>query len=327
MLLLSLSGCSALPAESGRVETSSPDTSHILESSENQPDAEYQQISGAQGEELDAASVIEDTSAYTVYELAFERDGMQIYGNLYLPKSEDEQYPTAIIGHGFGSSYSYTAPYAAILAENGIAGYVFDFCGGSPGSRSAGDPLQMSVLTERKDMEAVLEEIQAYRFVDRENIFLMGESQGGLVAALLAASRPEDIRGLALLYPALVIPDDARERYADESDIPETSQVFGTPVGRVYFTDILQMDVYDGIGNFDKNVLIVHGSDDSIVPISYSERAVEVYPSAELIVMDGAGHGFYGVDRENAAMDIVEFLQQNILHSSDQTIEKGGEIP
>ena len=28
---------------------------------------------------------------------------MQIYGNLYLPQNEDGQYPTVIIGHGFGS--------------------------------------------------------------------------------------------------------------------------------------------------------------------------------------------------------------------------------
>ena len=42
---------------------------------------------------------------HTVYELAFERDGMQIYGNLYLPKSEAEQYPITIIGHG-GSTIS-----------------------------------------------------------------------------------------------------------------------------------------------------------------------------------------------------------------------------
>ena len=83
---------------------SSLSTSHIQESSESQPDAEHEQASSVQGEELDAASVIEDTAAYTVYELAFERDGMQIYGNLYLPKSEDEQYPTAIIGQGFGCS-------------------------------------------------------------------------------------------------------------------------------------------------------------------------------------------------------------------------------
>lgn len=327
MLALSLSGCSALPAESDHVETSSLSTSHIQKSSESQPDAEHEQASSVQGEELDAASVIEDAAAYTVYELTFERDGMQIYGNLYLPKSDGTQYPTAIIGHGFGSSYSYMAPYAAILAENGIASYVFDFCGGSPGSKNDGTPLQMSVLTEREDMEAVLEGLQAYRFVDRENIFLMGESQGGLVAALLAASRPEDVRGLALLYPALVIPDNAREWYMDESHIPETAQVFGTPVGRVYFTDIFQMDVYDKIGNFNKNVLIVHGNDDSIVPISYSERAVEVYPSAELIVMDGAGHGFYGADRGNAVMDIVEFLQQSTLQLADKATEGGGETP
>lgn len=297
-----LSGCSALPLESNSAKTASLSASPIQKSSESQPDAENERESSIQGEEWDAASVIQDESAYTVYELTFERDGMRIYGNLYLPKRESEQYPTAIIGHGFGSSYSYMAPYAAILAENGIASYVFDFCGGSSSSRSDGDTLQMSVLTEREDMKAVLEGIRAYHFVDRENMFLIGESQGGLVAALLAASRPENIRGLALLYPALVIPDDARERYADVSDVPETAQVFGTPVGRGYFTDVLQMDVYDEIGSFDRNVLIVHGSDDSIVPLSYSKRAAEIYPSAELIVMDGAGHGFHGADRENAAI-------------------------
>ena len=142
----------------------------------------------------------------------------------------------------------------------------------------------------------------------------MGESQGGMVAALLAASRPEEIQGLALLYPAFVIPDDARKRYTSEEDVPESSHIFGVPVGRIYYTDVLDMDVYREISGFDKNVLIIHGSMDGTVPIAYSERAVdEVYSSAELVVLDGAGHGFYGTDQETAAMDIVEFLKQNSL--------------
>lgn len=37
------------------------------------------------------------------YELAFERESIPIYGNLYLPQNEDGQYLTVIIGHGFGS--------------------------------------------------------------------------------------------------------------------------------------------------------------------------------------------------------------------------------
>ena len=33
-------------------------------------------------------------------------------------------------------------------------------------------------------------------------------------------------------------------------------------------------------------MLLIHGDADSIVPLSYSERALEVYPSAELKVIE-----------------------------------------
>lgn len=71
---------------------------------------------------------------------------MRRYRNLYLQKIRGEKYPTVIIGHGGGSRYAYMSTYASILAENGIASYVFDFCGAS-GSRSDGDTIQMSVFT------------------------------------------------------------------------------------------------------------------------------------------------------------------------------------
>lgn len=112
-----------------------------------------------------------------------------------------------------------------------------------------------------------------------------------------------------------MIPDDARERYTDVSDVPETAQVFGTPVGRIYYADVFQIDVYAEIGDFDGDVLIIHGSDDSIVPLAYSERAVKTYSSAELMVIDGAGHGFYGADWEKAARALAEFVQQNTLRT------------
>ena len=51
-------------------------------------------------------------------------------------------------------------------------------------------------------------------------------------------------------------------------------------------------DVYANIGTFSKDVLILHGSNDMIVKISYSEKAVETYPHATLITIDGANHGF-----------------------------------
>ena len=46
---------------------------------------------------------IQETEAYTVHELTFERCGMPICGNLYLylPKGGRKSWPTAIMGHGF----------------------------------------------------------------------------------------------------------------------------------------------------------------------------------------------------------------------------------
>ena len=161
-------------------------------------------------------------------------------------------------------------------------------------------------------MQAVLDGITDYSFVDLEQVYLMGESQGGLVSALLAERAGEDIHGLIMLYPALVIPDDARERYSSVSDIPETSRVFGTPVGRTYFSDVLDMDVFQEIGNFSGPVLIVHGDADSIAPISYSQQAVELYPAAELVTLDGAGHGFYGTAQREAEDQIISFLRDSL---------------
>lgn len=307
-----LAGCGSVETENEEnISESSP-----IVSSQNADESEMvaadETLPEIQNRELDSAAVIQQQETYTVYELIFERDGLQIYGNLYLPKNGSEQFPVAIMAHGFGSSYLTLAPYASVLAENGIASYIFDFCGGSTGSRSDGDMLHMSVLTERADMETVLDELRSYDFVNQDQVFLMGESQGGLVAALLAAQRNEDIRGLALLYPALVIPDNAREQYSDIADIPETAYVFGMRVGRIYYEDVLNMNVFDDIADHDGNVLIIHGSNDSIVPISYSERAVDTYTSAELVVLDGAGHGFYGADCDEAAEGILNFIMKNI---------------
>lgn len=307
-----LAGCGSVEAENeGNIPESSPTVSS-QNADENGMVASDEALSEIQNRELDSATVIQQQETHTVYEFNFERDGMKIYGNLYLPKNGAEQFPVAIMAHGFGSSYSNMALYASVLAENGIASYIFDFCGGSTGSRSDGDMLHMSVLTERADMETVLDELRSYDFVNQNQMFLMGESQGGLVAALLATQRKEDIRGLALLYPALVIPDDAREQYSDIADIPETAYVFGMRVGRIYYEDVLDMNVFDDIAAYDGNVLIIHGSNDSIVPISYSERAVDTYTSAELVVLDGAGHGFYGADRDEAAEGILNFIMKNI---------------
>ena len=78
--------------------------------------------------------------------------------------------------------------YAKLLASMGYASYCFDFNGGSAvKSKSSGKTVDMSVLTEVKDLEAVISYAKERSYTNSEQIVLMGCSQGGFVSALEAA--------------------------------------------------------------------------------------------------------------------------------------------
>lgn len=244
-------------------------------------------------------------SGYSAAELTIMHDGLSLYGEYYVPTGVTSP-PLVIISHGFGETCSSTARIARALAEVGFATYAYDFAGGSPASRSDGSMLEMSVLTEKADLEAVLDHF----LPEYEDIFLLGDSQGGLVSALVAAERGDDISGLILFYPAFVIPDDARRTFSSFSDITDRSRIFGMSVGRRYYEDVYYMDPYKETSAYEGPVLIIHGDRDSIVPISYAERAAESYSSASLSVLAGAGHGFYGSALESACKQSASFIKE-----------------
>ena len=139
----------------------------------------------------------------------------------------------------------------------------------------------------------------------------MGSSQGGAVSALAGAAQPEAVRGMILLYPAFILADRANELFSSVEEIPDTYYFMWMDVGRAYFEPLIGYDIYEDIAAYDRDVLLIHGDADSIVPLSYSERALEVYPSARLEVISGAGHGFDGEDFALALDYILEYLQAN----------------
>ena len=251
---------------------------------------------------------------YETQEMYARRGENQIYGVLYIPQNAGETMPAIIYSHGFGGSHRSGTQYAEAMAAKGYVVYCFDFCGGSPGSQSDGSTLEMSLFTEQADLEAVIEMIQGLDYVDSSNLFLMGTSQGGAVSAITAAKHVDEIRGLVLLYPAFVLADNANERYQSPEEIPDTQFFMWMDVGRAYFEPLLGYDIYADIEAYDKDVLILHGDEDSIVPLSYSERAAEVYPSAQLEVLQGAGHGFSGENAQTAINLMTEYFQSHVSY-------------
>ena len=255
-----------------------------------------------------AAYAEKDAGTYSVQELTLERDGMKIWGELYLPES-GEPLPLVIMCHGFGGNHEHMSAYAKAFAGSGFAVYSFDFIGGGYGSKSDGTMKEMSVLTEAADLSAVLDRMKTQPGIDPDSIFLMGGSQGGFVCSYVAGVRPDDVAGLVCLYPAYVLQDNAWKQTPDPDNIPETINLMGIALGGVYNRDAMSFDIYDIIRNYPGKVLIIHGTVDSIAPISWSERAAEVFPDAELIRYEGANHGFRGKDEINSENQAIEFVR------------------
>ena len=240
---------------------------------------------------------------------AFEckRDGLSIRGTEYRPDGED--LPIAIVCHGFMAWQDTVRHYAIMLAEMGYAAYCFDFNGGSVmRSKSDGKTTDMSVLTEVKDLEAVIDHLRTLPYVNKDRVFLMGCSQGGFVSALVAAKNKYPIEKLCLFYPALCIPDDIRagrmmSTKFDPNNVPDTVRCGPMKVGKCYASDVMDMDAFQEIKAYHGRVCIVHGTADKIVDVAYAKRAAEVYRSTtpetmpedmrvSLHIIEGGAHMF-----------------------------------
>lgn len=251
--------------------------------------------------------ITEKEYSYSTQEVEFNRDGKRIYGELYVPEC-DQPMPLVILSHGYGENHTNVAGYAQGFAKCGIAACIFDFAGGSNNSKSDGDTTEMSVLTEAADLETILDELRSDPRFDQGKIYLFGQSQGGFVSTYVAGERPDDVAGLIALYPAYVIGDDTRKRVPDPDHIPETMDVMGMTLGSIYNRDALSFDIYDQMKKYDKNVLIFHGTKDSLVPVSYSEKAEATFLNAKLIRIDGADHGFSPNDAEKVLQQSIDFV-------------------
>jgi len=156
------------------------------------------------------------------------------------------------------------------------------FGGSVAKGKSDGKTTEMSVLTEVKDLETVIEHIRTVPYVNPNKIFLMGCSQGGFVSALVAAKNKYPIEKLSLFYPACCIPDDARAGKMmmakfDPKNVPEILHCGPMKLGRRYPTDVMYIDPFEEIKSYNGQVLIVHGTADKIVNLDYSKRALETY--------------------------------------------------
>lgn len=222
------------------------------------------------------------------YEIALPHHGRVTQGVLYAP--ERESFPVVIMCHGLNGKMSDFQLTASHFAENDVGALCIGFSGGGLCDQSGFPTTSMTLFSEKEDLLSILNHLKSAPYT--EKIFLFGGSQGGMVAAMVAEERREDIQGMILIYPAFCIAEHGRERFPRPEDIPQTIELFGMSLGRDYFLSLREFQTFREIGTFHRPVLILHGDRDDIVPLACSQRAAALYPNASLVVLPNERHGF-----------------------------------
>lgn len=225
-------------------------------------------------------------------------------GLLRIPDNISAKIPIIIMSHGFNSNYSYFDYIANKLLENNVASLAFDFCGGGEFVRSDGSIHDSSVLTQVDDLDAVIADIRTLDIVDGDEIYLLGHSQGGLVASLSAPNN--DVCGLFLLAPAYNIPE-----VMGRLNPPRKGELFLHPIGymsRKYILDARKIKIYDNVKNFSNEVYIFHGQNDFLVPLDYSINAAKHYRHAHLHILENETHTFTLEGQNRVIREIIKII-------------------
>ena len=244
-------------------------------------------------------------------------DDKQLYGKITAPRDyKSKKLPTIVIAHGLNNTLKQYEMYSQLLAKQGYLVYSFDFYGGSRQSKSGGqDMLNMSVKTELTDLTQVMEKLSSEAFVNKTKMSLFGASQGGVVASLYAAAYPDRVHKLLLIFPAFVLFDDAKATYhelgsPDFDQLPDSLTHHNTTLGKIYLIDALDIDIQAEQTKITAPTLIIHGTDDAVVPYQYAVQASQTIPNAELVTVEGGEHRIDERFAITAAPAIQKFLKE-----------------
>jgi len=244
--------------------------------------------------------------------IALRRAGLTLRG--VLEKHVDGPAPLVLMLHGFGGRMDdfpggWFQEYSDALTAAGFATLRFDFNGHG---RSSGAFRDMTVFSEIEDAAAFLQ--YAMSLPDATDIHLLGHSQGGVIAGMLAGYYHDKISSLVMLTPAASLKTDAQQGVCmgtkyDPKHIPETVQVGKSHAGGLYFRMAQHLPIYEVTGQFSGPALAVIGGMDTVVHPEDIRRYGEAMPHCRVVEYPALDHGLFGADHAQMLREVVKFLQ------------------
>jgi fermentation-respiration switch protein FrsA (DUF1100 family) len=207
----------------------------------------------------------------------------------YLPgegASADRPAPAVLFAHGNGELIDGLPEQLAPWRRRGLSVMLCEYRGYG---RSAGTPSQKRIT---EDFIRAYDRLAERPEVDAERIIFHGRSLGAGVVCSLARHR----RPVAMILQSPFI---SVARLAAWYLIPRP----------------LVLDPFDNaavLRNLDVPVLIQHGTEDRIIPISHGRRLQEIAPHATLLEYD-CGHNDFPVESPQYWADMERFLKEHDL--------------
>ena len=240
------------------------------------------------------------------------RDGLVLRGRI--DKVTDVQNAALIIFHGFGgdSGYGEGDLYSIISKKAMKCGVItvrFDYSGYG---KSEGHFTDMDIFREMLDAIAILNYVRSLPYVT--DIYLLGHSQGGVIAGMLAGLYPDIVKKLILLAAASTLKEDAIKGICmgtkyDTNHIPDIVLVDGQHnMGGHYFRIAKNLPIYEMTSKYVGETLIIHGIPDVLVDYHASVKYHDCMANSKLCLYENLDHSIEGEDQSNVLEEIVNFL-------------------
>ncbi len=257
-----------------------------------------------EGTDFILGDVLASNAAYTRYTVKYKSNGLTISGILNVPKGEGP-FPLIVMNHGYIAPSVYTNGRGLkreqdFFARNGYAvlhpdyrGHAFSDPSPLPDDTSiydAGIEYSMDVVNGIYALqEANLPSINT------DNVFMLGHSLGGGVSLNIAVAHPDLIDGLILYAPVHADAYENFRRWRDmRLEIDNIEKVIGSRESDAEYWDAISS--LSMINRLEAPVLLFHGTEDSDVPIDWSEYLAEELreqnKKMEYVVYEGEKHEF-----------------------------------
>jgi len=269
-----------------------------------------------------------DETQYTEVTFRNTEQQLDLGGMLFVPTGHGP-FPAAVIIHGSGTSRRDSGWYLTLtqhLQQNGVVVLLPDKRGSE---KSEGNWRTSSFEDLSTDTLAAIEFLKTQQDVPLTNVGIVGMSQGGWIAPIVA-SESSDVGFVVSMVGSAVTP--AEQLVYEENHnlrqmgfLPGVSNVIAL-ASTAYIRNVAQAEFWDRIANYDPvpywqevNVpaLALYGADDTNVPSEESAKRLNALgkPNLRVKIYEGSGHALQDpVGRGNSIIraEVLDAIRSTI---------------